>query len=135
MDIKATVIQNSWRSYKMCKVPKLIVKNISKIKNEIDPISSYDLIKNNKILTDLDRLYLIAKKNNYYLYEISSLNMLIDNNQNETFSNEKFSKSEIKKEIKFYFKEKENICIRQKEISEKEKEFCLKTKISIHFLN
>ena len=128
MDIKATVIQNSWRSYKMCKVPKLIVKNISKIKNEIDPISSYDLIKNNKILTDLDRLYLIAKKNNYYLYEISSLNMLIDNSQNETFSNEKFSKSEIK-EIKFYFKEKENICIRQKEISEKEKEFCLKTKI------
>ena len=35
MDIKATVIQNSWRSYKMCKVPKLIVKNISNLIDEL----------------------------------------------------------------------------------------------------
>ena len=77
MDIKATIIQNSWRSYKMCKIPKLIIKNISKIKNEIDPISSYDLIKSKKILVDLGKLYLLNKNNNYYLYEISSLNLLI----------------------------------------------------------
>lgn len=127
MDIKATIIQNSWRSYKMCKIPKLIVNNISKIKNEIDPISSYDLIKSKKILVDLGKLYLLNKNNNYYLYEISSLNLLIESNSSEIFSNLKLIDSEIK-EINFYF----NLLRNKNEILENneiEQDFALKTKI------
>lgn len=127
MDIKAKIIQNVWRSYKMCKIPKLIVKNISKIKNEIDPISSYDLIKSKKILVDLGKLYLLNKNNNYYLYEISSLNLLIESNSSEIFSNQKLIDSEIK-EINFYF----NLLRNKNEILENneiEQDFALKTKI------
>lgn len=127
MDIKATIIQNSWRSYKMCKIPKLIIKNISKIKNEIDPISSYDLIKSKKILVDLGKLYLLNKNNNFYLYEISSLNLLIESNSSEIFSNQKLIDSEIK-EINFYF----NLLRSKNEILENneiEQDFALKTKI------
>ena len=127
MDIKATIIQNIWRSYKICKVPRLIVKNFSKIRNEIDPISNYDMVKNGKILIDLSKLYLLKKNNDFYLYELSSLNLIIENNNNETFTNEKLTSFEIE-EIKFYNKileNKDNL----PENNEIEKMFSLKTKI------
>ena len=130
MEDKVIYIQKFWRSYKICKVPKLLVKNIRNISNSMDPISNYKLIDSSlRLCVNVDDIYLITRKNKKYLYELSSLKLLIDNKENEIFSNTEFNNNEVN-EIKFYSKDFE-----VEEMNEKELLFSLKTKIFEIFNN
>lgn len=124
MEDKVICIQKFWRSYKICKLPKLIVKNIRNISNTIDPISNYELIDSKlRLCTNIDNVYLIIRGDKIYLYELSSLSLLIENQEKEIFSNTELNENEVK-EIKFYNKN-----FKVEEMNEKEKLFSLKTKI------
>lgn len=127
MDLKVIKIQYAWRCYKNCKLLSLLVKNRQLLRNHIDPISNEDIYDGTRILLDANDLYPIKRSNNVYLYNISSLKLLIDNNENEIFTKKQFTEDE-KKEFDFYLKYF-NYQLDEDKQNDKEKKFLLKTKI------
>ena len=127
MDLKVIKIQNTWRCYKKCKLLGLLVKNRKLLRNHIDPISNEEIYNGTKILLDANEIYPIKRNDNVYLYNISSLKLLIDNSENEIFTKRQFTENE-KLEFNFYLKYF-NYELDEDEQNEKEKKFLLKTKI------
>ena len=97
-----TKIQIKWRYYKYHRFKKIIIDNYYKIYNYIDPLSLNYFIRKSKII-NINNLYIIKRNDIIYLYEINTLNKLIDENYNEIYTNTTIRNNE-KNEIKFLYK-------------------------------
>ena len=92
-------IQNLWMYHKYHKMMYIIVKNIKILVNHQDPISLNVIYQNGKIF-DIKNLYAIFRNNRMYLYELSSLKDMVNNNNLEIHTNTEFTLNELN-EIKF----------------------------------
>ena len=94
-----------------------IKKNIKKIANTIDPITTETIFENNKLCYDVNKLFPIFRNDKMYLYILDSLLEYIEHSKNEIYTNTPFTPSELLDIDKQYKKKyKKNISIKKKKI-------------------
>jgi hypothetical protein len=120
-------LQRIWRFRVYHKHKYDIIKNFNIIGNTQDPISLNSLIKE-KYINNIDNLYPIYRNDRLFIYELSSLNEIINNNMNEIYSNEPFSNKELS-HIKFLLGSKINKKKNKGKLTKKEELYFLKINI------
>lgn len=99
-----------------------IKKNIKKIANTIDPITTETIFENNQLSYDINKLFPIFRNNKMYLYILESLSEYIEHAKNEIYTNTPFTSSElseIKKQYKNIFLNKKKKTVDQSKNAKK----------------
>lgn len=107
IELKIINFQNCWKYYKYHNIKYLIIKNIKKLYNDSDPITLNSLFFKNKFIFDINDIFPIFRKNTMYIYELNTLKLLVDENENEIFTKTPFTYNEIMN-IKFLTKNIKN---------------------------
>ena len=97
LEDKIISVQRLWRFKMYHRHKYLIIKNFNIYGNIQDPISLNKIINNNKKIKNINNIFPIFRNTIMYIYEISSLKNLLENNSNEVYTNTKFTQKEINK--------------------------------------
>lgn len=125
IELQIIKLQYLWKFHKYHKSKMKIIKNIKNLKNHCDPISLDYFFINNSYFKNINNLYPIFDNNVMYVYQLSSLKELIEQNINEIYSNKPFQINDIKN-ILFLTKD---IKIKNVELTNTEKLYNKKIKI------
>ena len=125
IELQIIKLQYLWKFHKYHKSKMKIIKNIKILKNHCDPISLDYFFINNSYFKNINNLYPIFDNNVMYVYQLSSVKELIEQNINEIYSNKPFQINDIKN-ILFLTKD---IKIKNVELTNTEKLYNKKIKI------
>lgn len=98
IELQIFKFQYLWKYHKYHKSKMIIIKNMNLLRNHCDPISLNNFYINkisNQYLINIDNLYPIIINNNMYIYELTSLKELINQNINEIYLNIPFEKKHV----------------------------------------
>ena len=96
IELQIIKVQYLWKYHKYHKSKMKIIKNFKLLKNHCDPISLDYFFIDNSYFKNLNNIYPIFYDNVMYVYQLSSLKELIEQNINEIYSNKPFQLNDIK---------------------------------------